>query len=58
LTAFKTDVLSTAAAAQKVIAINNPTAGNLNHICKNLFILDATIAHCEIVWETACGADA
>jgi hypothetical protein len=58
LTAFKTDVPSTAAAGQKVIAITNPTAGNLNHICKNLFILDATIAQCEIVWETACGADA
>lgn len=57
-TAFKTDVLSTAAAGQKVIAINNPTAGNLNHINKKLFILDATIANCEIVYQTACGADA
>jgi hypothetical protein len=58
LTAFKTDVLSTAAAGQKVIPVNNPTAGNLNKICKNLFILDATISNCEIVFETACGADA
>jgi hypothetical protein len=58
LTAFKADVANTAAAGQKVIAVANPTAGNLNHICKNLFILDATIAQCEIVWETACGADA
>lgn len=58
LTAFKTDVASTAAAGQKVIAITNPTAGNLNHVCKNIFILDATIASCEIVWQTACGADA
>ena len=58
LTAFKTDVASTAAAAQKVIAIANPTAGNLNHINKRLFILDATVAQCEIVYETACGADA
>jgi len=56
-TAFKTDVASTAAAAQKVISIANPTAGNLNHINKRLFILDATVANCEIVWETACGAD-
>ena len=58
LTAFKTDVASTAAAGQKVIAIANPTAGNLNHINKRLFILDATVANCEIVYETACGADA
>jgi hypothetical protein len=58
LTAFKTDVADTAAAAQKVIAIANPTAGNLNHICKRLFILDATIANSEIVYQTACGADA
>ena len=58
LTAFATDVASTAAAGQKVIAIANPTAGNLNHINKRLFILDATVTNCEIVYETACGADA
>ena len=58
LTAFKTDVLSTAAAGQKVIPVNNPTAGNLNHVTKNIFILDATVANCEIAWQTACGADA
>jgi hypothetical protein len=58
LTAFKTDVLSTAAAAQKVIPVNNPTAGNLNHLMKNIFIKDATIASCEICYQTACGADA
>jgi len=57
-TAFKADVLSTAAAGQKVIAVANPTAGNLNHINKRLFILDATVDNCEIVWQTACGADA
>jgi len=57
-TAFSTDVASTAAAAQKVIAVTNPTAGNLNHINKRLFIEDATAANCEIVWQTACGADA
>jgi hypothetical protein len=58
LTAFKTDVLSQAASGQKVIPVNNPTAGNLNHICKSIFILDATIANSEIVFQTACGADA
>ena len=57
-TAFSTDVASTAAAAQKVIAIANPTAGNLNHINKRLFIEDATAANCEIVWQTECRADA
>ena len=57
-TAFKTDVADTAAAAQKVIDIANPTAGNLNHINKRLFILDATVANSEIVWQTAVGADA
>jgi len=57
-TAFSTDVASTAAAAQKVIAIANPTAGNLDHINKRLFIEDATAANCEIVWQTECGADA
>jgi len=56
-TAFKTDVSSTAAAGQKVIAIANPTAGNLDHINKNIFILDATIANSEIAFQTACGAD-
>jgi len=57
-TAFSTDVADTAAAAQKVIAIVNPTAGNLNHINKRLFIEDATAANCEIVWQTEVGADA
>ncbi len=56
-TAFSTDVASTAAAAQKVIAIANPTAGNLDHINKRLFIEDGTAANCEIVWQTECGAD-
>ena len=57
-TAFKTDVASTAAAAQAVIAVANPTAGNLNHLGKRLFILDATPANSEIVWQTEVGADA
>jgi len=57
-TAFTTAVADTAAAAQKVIDVANPTAGNLNHLNKRLFILDATVANSEIVWQTACGADA
>jgi len=58
ITAFKTDVLNTANAGQKVIPVNNPVAGNLNHICKFIFILDATVANSEICFQTACGADA
>jgi hypothetical protein len=56
-TALKVDVLSTAAAAQKVIPVDNPTTANLNHINKNLFILDATIANSEIVFQTVNGGD-
>lgn len=58
VTAFKSDVLSTAAAGQKVIPVNNPTAGNLNKIGKHLFILDSTVQNSEIVFITQCGADA
>lgn len=58
LTALKADVASTAAAGQKVIAVANPVTANLNHIMKNIFILDATVANCEICFQTACGADA
>lgn len=57
-TAFKTDVLSTAAAGQKVIAVANPTAGNLNHIGKWIFLENAIIANCEMCYQTQCGADA
>lgn len=57
LTAFKTDVLSTAAGGQKVIPVTNPVTANLNHLMKNIFILDATVANCEICFQTACGTD-
>lgn len=56
-TAFKVDVASTAAAGQNVIPVTNPTTSNLNHINKNLFILDATIANSEIVYQTVNGGD-
>jgi hypothetical protein len=58
LTAFKLDVSAQSAAGQKVINVANPTAGNLNHLMKNIFILDAAAANCEICYQTACGADA
>jgi hypothetical protein len=56
-TAFKLDVKSQAASGQKVIAVDNPVAGHLNYINKKIFILDATIANCEICYQTAVGAD-
>ena len=56
-TAVLTAVASTAAAGQKVIAVTNPTTANLNHINKNLFILDATIANSEVAFLTVNGGD-
>jgi hypothetical protein len=47
----------TAAAGQKVIGINNPTAASLT-IGKRAFILNTTPASCEKVYITAVGADA
>lgn len=58
VTAFKADVKSTALAAQKVIPVDNPTAGNLNHVCKNIFILDTVdVTKSEICFQVAWGAD-
>ena len=56
-TAILTAVASTAAAGQKVIAVTNPTTANLNHINKNVFLMDATIANCEIAFLTVNGGD-
>ena len=57
-TPFHLHPSATAAAGQKVIAVANPTAGNLNHIGKWLFLKNATIANSEKVYITQCGADA
>ncbi len=57
-TPFHLHPSGTAAAGQKVIAVANPTAGNLNHIGKYLFLKNATIANSEMVYITQCGADA
>lgn len=56
-TPFHLHPSGTAAAGQKVIAVANPTAGNLNHIGKWLFLKNATIANSEKVYITQCGAD-
>lgn len=58
-TATKSDFAAQEAAAQTVLSITNPTAGNLNHIGKFIFLEDtATIAQCEIAYIVECGADA
>jgi hypothetical protein len=57
-TPFHLHPSGTAAAGQKTILVANPTAGNLNHIGKWIFIKDATIANSEKVYQTQCGADA
>jgi len=58
-TATKSDFAAQEAAAQTILSITNPTAGNLNHLGKFIFLEDtATIAQCEIAYITDCGADA
>ena len=57
-TPFHLHPSDTAAAGQKTILVANPTAGNLNHIGKWLFLKNATIANSEKVYITQCGADA
>ena len=57
-TAFHLHPSDTAAAGQKTILVANPTAGNLNHIGKFIFLRNATIANSEICYQTQCGADA
>ena len=56
-TAILTALSGTAAAGQKVIPINNPTTALLNHINKNIFIVDATIGNSEIAFLTVNGGD-
>ena len=57
-TPFHLHPSGTAAAGQKTILVANPTAGNLNHIGKFIFLLNATVANSEICYQTQCGADA
>jgi len=57
-TPFHLHPSATAAAGQKTILVANPTAGNLNHIGKFIFLLNATVANSEICYQTQCGADA
>jgi len=58
-TAFKSDFAAQELAAQTILDVTNPTAGNLNHLGKFIFLEDtAMIAQCEIAYITDCGADA
>lgn len=58
-TPTKSDFAAQEAVGQTILSVTNPTAGNLNHIGKFIFLEDtATIGQCEIAWITECGADA
>lgn len=57
--ATKSDCLATEPIDETIIAVNNPTAGNLNHVSKLAFLEDtATVGECEIIYVVECGADA
>ena len=56
-TAFSTAFAATEPAGETVIAIANPTAGNLDNVGKLKFIENTVAADCEIVYQTECGAD-
>lgn len=49
---------ATEPAGETVIAIANPTAGNLDNVGKLKFIENTVAADSEIVYQTECGADA
>jgi hypothetical protein len=58
-TAFSIACLGNSTGGTKVVSATNPTAGNLNHIGKFLFLEDTgAIGQCEILFQTAFGADA
>lgn len=57
--ATKSDFAAQEAAAQTILSITNPTAGNLDHVGKFIFLEDtATINNSEIAFIIECGADA
>jgi hypothetical protein len=58
-TPFKIDCLTDSTAGTKVVSATNPTAGLLNKNGKFVFLEDTgAIAQCEILYQTAFGADA
>lgn len=57
--ATKSDFAAQEAAAQTILSITNPTAGNLDHVGKFIFLEDtAAIEKSEIAFIVECGADA
>lgn len=57
--ATKSDFAAQEAAAQTELSITNPTAGNLDHVGKFIFLEDtAAIEKSEIAFIVECGADA
>lgn len=57
--ATKSDFAAQEAAAQTTLSITNPTAGDLHHLGKFVFLEDtAAIEKCEIAFVVECGADA
>lgn len=57
--ATKSDFAAQEAAAQTTLSVTNPTAGNLDHIGKFIFLEDtAAIEKSEIAFIVECGADA
>ena len=57
-TPTKSDFADAEAAGQTTLSITNPTAGNLNHVGKFIFIEHTTdITKCEIAFILECGAD-
>lgn len=58
-TAFKSDFAGDAAAGQTVLSVTNPATGNLDHLFKNIFILNgADVTHSEIGYLVAQSGDA
>lgn len=58
-TATKADFADSEAAGQTTLSVTNPTAANLNHVGKFIFIEDTgTAADSEIAFIIDCGADA
>lgn len=56
--ATKSDFAAQEAATETVLSITNPTAGNLDHVGKFIFLEDtATINNSEIAFLVECGAD-
>ncbi len=57
--ATKSDVFATEPIGETTVAVTNPTAGNLHHLGKEVFLEDtATPGESEIIYVVECGADA